>query len=1050
MGSRTIRLCQAAAALALLSLIGCGGSNSTVHPVLIQPNANLLILSTSSTGHLPPATANAPYAYAFLTNLGEAGVNAVAPVTFLPSSTLPPGLTLSSSGVLSGTPTQAGTFDVVMKAVDASPVPRTAEATFLLDVRLPAVTLTQVAHNDLGGHGQNGDITVATAGQTGVTYAYIGTRGSPGNCPATGVKIVDLTNVANPTLVATVGGVAGASQQEVRVATALTSSGFHPGSQGDLMAVTLAPCDPANADAGQEGVEFFDVSHPTQPTFLGMWSSGLNGASDVALVPAAGKLYALVAVPGSETLPQGNGEGDLRVVDISDPTRPQEIGNWGVLAATATQLPQAVMGQDQRVFLDSIQLSSDGKRAFLAYWDEGVVEMDVSDPTAIRSSNAAIVLDHIIYPTTALATSSTPSSPEGNTHMALPVVNDTELLVTDEVCASGTPLNPALAVVCGKQNSTTLDINHGWGFLRTYALPATGTSTLESFFATPEAESAPAPDQGIYTAHNIAWNGNVNNPHAYVAWFSSGIEDLDLTSIDPPTLLGKFVPPDTADPNGSAPGVNNPSKALVFGVAAYQVGGQPYILGSDINSGLWIVKEIPTSGLTILTTTVPAGNVGIPYFATLSAVNGTLGASRVTFTVASTSNPLPSGLTLDGSGNISGTPLASGSVGVTFQAQDSAGHTTQQTINFTITQNLAIVPPAPSLGTLHEPFNLTLTAVNGTAPYTFKLLNSALPNGLSLASTGAITGTPSSAGTFTTQVQVTDSSPVPQAATLPITLQMAGLQVSNTSLSLLTAAVGKSYADSVEMANGFGPFTPSVVQGALPPGLTASAGTVTRTNWLISGTPTTAGSFSFSVLLTDSEGESVTQPFVLTVNPFAITPPVLFSGVEGRGYDLTLATQGGTAPFTFNLLTGSLPPGLTLNAETGEITGVPAAGSAGTYNLGLQASDTNGLKANQTLPLVVFSGTSFAITTTGLPPATGGQNYQQSIAADFGTPPYSFSVSSGTLPAGLSLSPNGILQGVPDASTPGTFSFTVQASDAMGQRARQVYRLTVTPAAGSQ
>ncbi|MGH9519918.1 MAG: Ig domain-containing protein, partial [Terriglobales bacterium] len=383
-------------------------------------------------------------------------------------------------------------------------------------------------------------------------------------------------------------------------------------------------------------------------------------------------------------------------------------------------------------------------------------------------------------------------------------------------------------------------------------------------------------------------------------------------------------------------------------------------------------------------------------------------------------------------------------------AQDAGGSTTQQTINFNITQNLAIVPPTPALGTVGEPFNLTLAAVNGTSPFTFQVLHSSLPNGLSLASTGAITGTPASAATVTTQIQVTDSSPVPQIATLPITLQIGNLQVTPASLTLLPGAVGQTYADSVEMANGFGPFVPTVVQGSLPPGLTAATGSATSTSWLISGTPTAAGTFSFSVLLTDSEGVKLTQPFVLVVNPFAITPPVLFSGVEGRGYDLTLATQGGTAPFTFVLLTGSLPPGLTLNPATGEITGVPAPGSAGTYTLGLQATDTNGLKASQSLSLVIFSGTTFAITTTGLPSATGGQNYQQTIAADFGTPPYTFTVSNGTLPSGLSLAPNGILQGIPDPSQPGSFSFTVQVTDAQGLRARQSFRLVVDPPSSSQ
>ncbi|HXR98619.1 MAG TPA: putative Ig domain-containing protein [Terriglobales bacterium] len=1037
--------------LATIGLGGCGGYSTpktTVTPV--TPNANLLILSTSSTGHLPVAVANSPYAYGFLTNLGQPGVNAVAPVTFEPSPNLPAGMTLDSQGVLSGTPTQPGSYSINLNAIDSSPVPRRASAVFILEVRLPGSTLTEVAHSDLGGRGQNADVSVAVGSVSKIPYAYVGTRGSQGDCPATGVKIVDLSQIASPQVVASAGAVTGASQQEAQVALGVSTASFHPGTRGDLLAVTEQPCVAANATAAQTGVRFYDVTDAAHPALLGSWDSGVAGASDVAFVPVGSQLYVLVAVPNSET---SGGEGDLRVVNITNPALPVEVGNWGVLKATQTQLPQAVMGQDQRVFLDSIKLSSDHKTAYLGYWDEGVVVLDVSDPTVIASNNGTIFLDHIIYPTTAAATTSTPSSPEGNTHQALPVVNDSELLVSDEVCASAmapspgnagvnVPANPALKVVCGPQNAATLDLDHGWGFLRTYSLPTPGTATQQSFFATPQAESAPAPDQGIYTAHNMAWNGDPVHPHAYVAWFSSGVEDLDLTSISPPTLLANFDPPDTPDPNGTTPGVDNPAKAMVYGVAAYSLQGQPYILLSDINSGLWIVRETPTTGLTILTTTVPVGNVGVPYSATIAAINGALGNSQVTFSVQSGSNPLPSGLSIDSAGNITGTPLASGTVAVTISALDGAGDQTEQTLNFTINQNLAIVPPLQPVAAVNEPFTFTVTAANGLAPYTFSTVNS-LPPGLQLApSTGVVSGTPTASGTTTTVFKVTDTSAPPQSATLPVTITVAPLKVTDPTLA--DGQVGVAYAATILMTNGTGPFTPLLLSGTPPPGITVSQGPAPLIGFLIGGTPTAAGTYTFTVQITDNSGQVATQSFHMVVDPFEITPPVLLAGVEGRGYDQKLSAQGGVAPYTFNLVTGALPAGLTLS-QFGEISGVPASGSAGNYPFSVQVTDSNGLVSTNNLLLVVFNGHSLAITNIALPPAQVGQAYTQQANADFGTPPYTFSIV-GTLPNGLILAPDGEITGIPAAGTTGTFGFTINVVDAIGAKASRHFSLTVLSA----
>jgi hypothetical protein len=1033
--------------LTTLALAACGGSSHTTTPAPPQRQLTFELVTDTSTDVFPMAVVNSPYSYAIQTNVGQPNVNATAPVTFSATG-MPPGLAMSASGVISGTPTQAGSFAVVVNAVDSASTPHTTAGGYTLNVRLPGASLTQVAHNNLGGEGQNAYVTVATASTTNTPYAYVGTRGSPGDCPASGIKIVDLSQIATPQLVTQVGGVSGAKQERARVATGISSSGFHTGSHGDLMAVTEQPCDPAFAAGNQEGIEFFDVTDPTRPVLLGTWNSGVQGVSDVALLPENGSIYALAAVPNSEMAQTANPEGDLRVLDVTDPTAPREIGNWGLMKATGIPAGLMYMGQDQRVFLDSISVSSDLKTAYLSYWDGGVVLLDVSQPTAINSNNASIFVNHLTYPMTAAATDTTPSAPEGNTHETLPVANGSQLLIVDSVCASGTPLNPALKVVCGPQNSTTLSPDAGWGYLRTYALPTPKTFSMGGFFITGQSVSYPAPDNGIYTANDLAWNGSPSDPHAYLGWMSSGVVDLDLSSITTPEFIASFVPPDTADPNG-ATALDNPKKAMVYGVAAFQSQGQPYILASDINSGLWILRETPAGSLMILNTSLPDGNVGTAYSATLTAINGAVGGSRVTFKLAPGSNPLPGGILLiDNHGDLSGVPVSAGVYTVTFEADDALGHSTLQTLTFNIAQKLAILPPGIPQKAVGEPMTQILTAVNGVAPYTWSVAGgSALPDGLNLSSSGTISGTPSSIGATTTTIQVADSSTPPVTATLPITINITPLAVSSSDLP--TATVGASYAATVGMANGTGPYSPVLLNGTLPPGLALTAGSATNAGWLISGTPTTTGSYNFTVMVTDAAGQSMTQAFTLVVNPFAANPRVLPYAWEGHGYSQQLNVQGGVTPYVLTVLSGSLPPGITLSRD-GLLAGVPAAGSAGSYQAGILIQDANGLTANQTLDMVVFNGNDFEVTTTGLPAAVVGQTYQQSVTADFGTPPYKFQLAGGVLPSGISFGSDGTLSGVPATNSAGTYSITIQATDNANVTTSRRLVLTVLPPASPQ
>lgn len=953
-----IRLVAVACGCFLLA--SCGGSSSSSPSSTTTTTTAFDITTAAPLRMLPTAIANTPYGIGLQTNISDSTVGGKAPITFHLGSggSLPPGVTLDASGAIHGTPTQPGSYNFPVVAVDSSATPLTASRTYTIDVRQPGAQLKEVAHLPLGA--QNADISVNGH------YAYVGTRGTAGSCPASGVRIVDLGQISSPQLVATVAQVAGASEREARIAAGITSATFHSGSQGDLLAVPLAPCNPANATASEEGVAFYDVTNPANPVQLGTWSSGAPGVRDVAVVSASGKIYALVSVPTPETDP--NAAGDLRVLDITDPSNPQQIGSWNLLNVPGQTIdPTKVqVGQDQRIFLDSIQLSSDRKTAYLSYWDEGVFTLDVSDPTKIATSNSAILISHIVYPTinvATAATSTTPaafSSPEGNTHEALPVLDGKALMIADQVCASikttdangnKVSTNPAVAMVCGANDDVDLSASAGWGFLRTYGLVDPAQPTLGGFVITPQSQSFPAPDNGIYTAHNLAWNGDAQHPHGFVSWYSSGIVDVDLTSLSAPVMLAAFVPPATQDPAGTNPQVNNPAQPLMYGVAAYQSGGNQYILGSDLNSGLWIVQETPAPAFAILTTSLPDGTLAIPYNVQLTATNGALGSSNIHWQQLGTG--LPSGLTLNSDGAITGTPIASGKGTFTIQASDGAGDLATETLTLNINTNFAVIPVTAPEATINEAYALQLGSVNGTGAVTWAVSSGSLPAGMTLdTSKGLLSGTPTQSGTYTFTVKATDSASTPNTASLPLTLQVGPLTIATTSLP--NGGVGQAYSQAITMANGTSPFTPTLASGSLPPGVTLGTGTGSSGGTL-TGSPTTAGTYTFAIQVKDAGGQTATQTYTVTIGAFAITTTSLSDGTVNNGYYQTLAVSNGTSPYTFSVTQGSLPPGLNIAASSDGLSGVlqGTPTTAGTSTFTVQVKDKNGLTATQDYSLVI-------------------------------------------------------------------------------------------------
>lgn len=173
-------------------------------------------------------------------------------------------------------------------------------------------------------------------------------------------------------------------------------------------------------------------------------------------------------------------------------------------------------------------------------------------------------------------------------------------------------------------------------------------------------------------------------------------------------------------------------------------------------------------------------------------------------------------------------------------------------------------------------------------------------------------------------------------------------------------------------------------------------------------------------------------------SPLAITTNSLVSGVLGSGYNQTLTATGGLAPYVWSVVSGSLPPGLTLNSSTGVITGTPTA--TGTFCFTVQVSDANSWTTTKQLCITIYA--PLAITTNSLLSGTIGIAYIQTLSATGGLTPYTWAIAPGSsLPPGLTLSSTGVISGTP--TSVGTYNFTVQVTDSLGLVATTTPPLTI-------
>lgn len=237
---------------------------------------------------------------------------------------------------------------------------------------------------------------------------------------------------------------------------------------------------------------------------------------------------------------------------------------------------------------------------------------------------------------------------------------------------------------------------------------------------------------------------------------------------------------------------------------------------------------------TISTTTLGTVLAGTAFSLTLV----TSGSSATSWAVQS--GTLPTGLSLNTStGEISGTPSATGSYTFTIRATNSAGYN-DKAFSGSVTGSAPIITTT-SLGTLYRAFSSSITvAATGSATITFAVQSGSLPTGLSLnTSTGAITGTPSATGSYTFTVRATNSYGTYDQAFTGNVLESTPVIVET---SLNTMKVSTAFSQTLTLSTGGPTITWSVSAGTLPTGLSLNTST-----GAITGTPTTVGSYSFTI-----------------------------------------------------------------------------------------------------------------------------------------------------------------------------------------------------------
>jgi uncharacterized protein (TIGR03437 family) len=349
------------------------------------------------------------------------------------------------------------------------------------------------------------------------------------------------------------------------------------------------------------------------------------------------------------------------------------------------------------------------------------------------------------------------------------------------------------------------------------------------------------------------------------------------------------------------------------------------------------------------------------------------------------------------------------------------------TVSSPLLAQLAVSNTSLPFGGLEQSYIAALTATGGSGDYDFALSGNVPPGLFYNGDLKRIEGQPSQVGSFTFAVTVTDIQTSKKAGKQ---LSIGIMQIS-TAPQLPNGNTCSLYSQALAVSDGPPPpFNWSFDDSPMPPGLNIDPKT-----GIISGMPTRSGMYGFTIeAFSPSANIFATQAFSLNIGSLCFVASSLPNGVLNSFYRQSLEVTGGTAPLTYSVNGGNLPTGITIDPNSGLLSGTPTV--AGPFNFTIQVKDSAGNVATQSFAVTILAALAFT-TTSPLPSGKAGTNYSLTFAATGGMAPYSFGTDDP--PAGLTLTPAGVLSGTPGA---GTFTVTVTVADSLNNRLNMDFMVT--------
>ena len=426
-----------------------------------------------------------------------------------------------------------------------------------------------VGHHDLGGRGFNADVWTHDG------FAYVGhwgfadwARGNDRFCPSApnnGVAIVDANDPGEPVMVAVLQNPEGTSAEDVVVYTA--ESGPFVGR--DIAVAGIQVCGGSRSDLSiPRGLQLWDVTDPANPAPLGSWDSACctRGVHEFEVEYRAdlGRTFAYATVPTSRypdiATDSGyrdeDGDGDFRLIDITDPANPFEVSDWGIQDIDGPFDDGQGCDPDPN-YGHGAEPSADGTLVFLSYWDSGFVRLDLTDPAN------PVYTGRTVYPANA----------DGDAHSSQFDEDRRLLFGADED-------------FCKTSGS---GIEKGFGYMRVYDYSDPSSPVQIGEFRTPNSLGTNDQAAGDFVIHNNFLVGT----DVYSSWYTDGVRVVDTSDPAEPVEVAYFIPPASDNPvKPSQRGVLS-NTTQIWGVVVDEASGLIY--ASDMNSGLWILRRISST-----------------------------------------------------------------------------------------------------------------------------------------------------------------------------------------------------------------------------------------------------------------------------------------------------------------------------------------------------------------------------------------------------------------------------------------------------------------------